>query len=241
MLWGLWRGRLKKDTKERLPRTDIPPNYKCPYPDCSFKVSEESKRKELAYRNHMAVNHGVYYEKAPPTETANKLAQYTRHGQELEKLQEISQLASWHCRALAEAEVSGLPLSTVAKQMRHSVDTLRAVARSPAGQKYLETIRANMHDPVRVVRDLLAAGTVNKLLDWERAWQQAVDAKDYQAVHRMAKEIGLQPALEATQQQGPTKISLHLNLNDLAAPAVKTSFTVLEAEVVEEPETDSYE
>ena len=217
----------KTGEPERLPRSDIPPSYECPYPDCSWK-RPENKRPELTFRNHMAQQHGVYYEKAPPSETSKKLEKYARHASQLAEMEEITQLASWHCAALAKAEITGLPLSDVAKEVRHSPETLRAVARSPAAQKYVAEIRSNMHDPVKTVKHLLSAGMVNKLVDWEMAWQQAVANKDYEAVHRMAKDIGLQPALETQQQQGPTKISLHLNMTDLAAPAAKSTFTVME-------------
>lgn len=181
----------------------------------------------------MATCHGVYYEKAPMSPVAQKMAALglERYNDNLINMQEIAELASWHCAALAKAEITGLPLSEVAKEGKHSPETLRRVAKSPAAVKYIAEVRSNLHDPVKTVKNLLAAGMVNKLLDWEQAWQLAVQAKDYEAVHKMAKDIGLQPALEQKQAVGPTKISLHLNMHDLGTPAVKTTFTV-----VDEPE-----
>ena len=226
--------------QERLPRSDIPPDYKCPYPACSFQPAENKRGRELTFRNHMAQVHGVYYEKAEPTETSLKLAKYARHSKDYESLAEISQLASWHCAALARHEVTGIPLTQLARENKHSADTLLAVAKSPAGQRYTETIRSNLHDPVKTVKDLLASGMVSKLLDWEQAWQWAVEAKNADLIHKMAKDIGLQPALDTQEKVGPTKISLHLNMGGLDAPIVKTSFTVVDDPTyeVEEEATD---
>lgn len=231
----LWRVRQRLLSKEqRLPRSDIPPDYKCPYPQCSW-IRPDNKRPELTFRNHMAQQHGVYYEKAPQTAVSKKMAKYERHAVNLEQLEE---LAPWHCVALARHVVYGQPLTHVVKEMpgRHSAASLRAVAKSPAGQAFIAKASASLQDPVKLVKDLMASDVFSKHMDWLQAWEWAVESKDYEAIHKMAKDIGLQPVLEQKQQQGPTKISLHLNMSDLAQPAATTRFQVMEAEIVEESE-----
>lgn len=216
--------------ENRLPRADIPPNYACPYPACGFKPPAESKRPELTYRNHMAMTHGVYYEKAPPSAVAQKLA-LAKANRYADDLQAIEQLKPWHCVALARHVVYGQPYSEVAKEMKHSAASVQAVAKSPAGKEFIARATQELSDPVKLVKDLMKSDVFAKQMDWMQAWEWAMQAKDYEAVHRMAKDIGLQPALDDAQKAGPTKIILNMNMNDLGSPQVKTSFSI-----VEEPE-----
>ena len=189
----------------------------------------------------MATAHKVKYaRKEGVSEVKQALAKYNKSKEELEALSEISQLAGWHCAALARHVVDGVPLGPLARANKHSEETLRSVAKSPAGKKYMEQIRSNLHDPLLTTRNMLAAGTVRKLLDWEEAWGLAVEAKDYAAIHKMAKEIGLHQVLAPDAgNAGPSKISLTLNLTDLTTPEIKTSFKVIEAEYKDEEPHDS--
>lgn len=221
-------------SNERLPFTDIPADLRCHL--CSFQVPDRivhSGARQLSFRNHMAMVHEIYYEKKTPaaTSVAGKLAKYERHASNLKT---VEHLKPWHCVALARHVVYGQPCSDVAKEMKHSPASVNAVKNSPAGQAFIEKMTQELRDPVKLVKDLMASDVFSKHMDWLQAWEWAVQAKDYEAIHRMAKDIGLQPALEQKQQQGPTKISLHLNMNDLAAPQATTKYQLMEAEIVEE-------
>lgn len=216
--------------KPRLPRSDIPPDFKCPYPDCEFQG-----KIELMYRGHMSSAHGILYERKDTVNAIKTaLAKYEKTKAELEQFEEISQLASWHCALLAQHVVTGMPLGPMAEAIKHKAETINSVARSPAAKKYMEKIHANLHDPAQTVKDLLSAGMVNKYIGWEQAFQWAVEAKDYIAVHKMTKEVGLHELLgDQNKQSGPTKIVLNMNMGDLGATQIPTRFQMMEAEIVE--------
>lgn len=223
--------------ESRLPRSDIPPDFKCPYPACGFSPKPDSKRPELAFRSHMGVNHNVHYETAMPSAVAMKLAKLggARYDTDLATLEDLK---PWHCTALARHVVYGQAFSEVAKEMpgKHSPESIRAVAKSPAGQAFMEKMTQELRDPVKLVKDLAKSDSFEMYVMWLQARDWAYQAKDYEAIHKMAKDIGLQPMLEDQAKSGPTKISLHLNMSDLASTPVKTSYSYMEAEVVEEPD-----
>lgn len=191
----------------------------------------------------MAAKHGVRYE--------SKYKEGTKKSKRLEKVKqkqktdflamtEISQLASWHCAVLAKHVVTGMPLGPLAKEIKHSSETINAVAKSEAGRKYMKSIEDSLHDPILTARNLMASGVVNKLLDWEQMWQLAVESRDYEAVHRMAKDIGLQPIMD-NKQQGPTKIQITLGTDTLGSIPAQTSFQVVEQPDFEIEEDDDNE
>jgi hypothetical protein len=186
----------------------------------------------------MATNHKVYYELAEPSAVAKKLAKLTRYTDDVAKLEELK---PWQCVALARHVMSDWNFTEIGRETKHSPATISALARSPAGRAFIEKLHQECSDPVRLVKNLMAGDTVNKWAGWQMAWDWAVAAQDYEAIHKMAKDIGLQPALEQEQKAGPTKISLHLNLNDLAAPIAKSTFSIVEdAEyTIQDPADDS--
>lgn len=183
----------------------------------------------------MTMRHGVYYE--PAATSLTKLKE--KYGSTRADLMELEQLRPWHCVALARHVVYGQPFTDVGKEMKHSVDSIRAVAKSPAGQAFIAKMTQELTDPVKLVKDLMKSDSLEMHLMWLQARDWAYQAKDYEAIHKMAKDIGLQPVMEDSNKAGPTKISLHLNMNDLGSPQVRTTFQVMEAEVVEEEQDDN--
>jgi len=180
----------------------------------------------------MALCHQVYYE--PKSTTLTHL--HEKYGASRADLAELEQLRPWHCVALARHVVYGQPFTEVGKEMKHSPESIKAVAKSPAGQAFIEKMTQELRDPVKLVKDLMKSDALEMHLMWLQARDWAFQAKDYEAIHKMAKDIGLQPVMDDNAKAGPTQISLHLNMSDLATPAVKTTFQVMEAEVVEEPD-----
>lgn len=218
------------EAPQRLPRSDIPPDYKCPFEACTWR-RPENKRPELTYRNHMAAMHGIYYEKAVPSAVSQKLAAYPKY---TDSLREAEDLKPWHCVALARHVVYGQQFTDIGKEMKHSAQAISQIAKSPAGQAFIAKMTEELKDPVKLVKDLMKSDTLEMHLMWLQARDWAFQAKDYEAIHKMAKDIGLQPVVEDGGKNGPTKISLHLNMTDLSAPAVRTSYQLMEAEIVEE-------
>lgn len=173
----------------------------------------------------MATQHGVYYEKAPPTAKSLALAKYPRHAKEMETLEELK---PWHCIALARHELYGQPYTEVGKEMKHSAETIKAVAKSPAGKAFIAKVTEELRDPVKLVKDLMKSDSLEMHLMWLQARDWAFQAKDYEAIHKMAKDIGLQPVLDDAGKTGPTRIILNMNMQDLGSMPVKTSFSIVE-------------
>ena len=181
----------------------------------------------------MATVHGVYYETAVLSEVGQKLAKYSKHAKDLTKLET---LAPWHCVALARHVVYGQPFSEVGKEMRHSPDSVAAVSKSPAGQAFIAKMTQELTDPVKLVKDLMKSDALEMHLMWLQARDWAFADRNADLIHKMAKEVGLQPVLADAEKVGPTKIVLNMNMMDLATPVINSSFKVVEATVVEEPD-----
>ena len=214
----------------RLPRSDIPADLTCPYPECVFTAS-----KEFGFTQHMVMRHGVYYELA----STNLVALKAKHGSSRYDLEKLETLAPWHCVALARYVVYGQPFSEIAKEMRHSPDSVKAVSKSPAGQAFIARMTQELTDPVKLVKDLMKSDALEMHLMWLQARDWAFADRNADLIHKMAKEVGLQPVLADAEKAGPTKIVLNMNMGDLATPVISSRFEIVkDAEWKEEAASD---
>ena len=174
----------------------------------------------------MAYQHKIYYERAPLSIIGQKLEKLPRHPSDF---QAESDLKPWHCVALAKHVAYGLPFSQAAKSGNHSGEMLGAVARSPAGQAFIAKLETELRNPVVLVKKLMESDTFEMWIKWREAFDWAYEAKDSELLHKMAKDIGLQPVIQPEERQaGPTTLSLHLSLNELGQLPVKTTYKVID-------------
>lgn len=184
----------------RRPREDIPNDYTCTEPYCGAGPFKS----EQAFIGHMSGKHRIKYElKRPDLKLMREALTDTK-------------LKTWHKYALAKNVVYGMSLEKVAKELGKNPQTLRDVARTPSGQEYIVELDSQS-DAVSVVRNLLQSESLNMYLDWLLAFGWAKENRDYDAVHRMVKDLGLKGIIGDESGQAPTQIVVNLSGTDLAA------------------------
>ena len=208
---------------KRLPRTEIPANHACRLCDFQGKNTQ-------SYLSHAAAKHGLKYElKEDPTGRMQKWRE-----QRALMDPDAFKLKPWHMVALAKHVVYGDSLSAIAKAQGRSPESLRLAKNCPAGQAYIEQVTQQVSDPKFLVQNLFDAASIKITDDWFQAFRWATEARDYDAVHRMAKDIGLKRVFEQdTRDDIPTQITINLGSADLAAAQAETTGYIA-AEVLED-------
>lgn len=89
--------------------------------------------------------------------------------------------------------------------------------------------------PEQVAEITLKAASVNATQDYMTALEWAKEARDYQAVHRMTKDLldFADVGQKKDSGDGGRTIHIHLDAKDLDSPEVDTEFEVLDAEVLD--------
>jgi len=149
----------------------------------------------------------------------DKLAKYDENRYEV--------LKPWHCFAIAKHQVYGYTYTKVAEQMGKSATTLSDVVKSPAGRAYAKGIMEQM-EPKMMVQNMLETDLLSKYLDWQQAWVWAMENRDYDSIHRMAKDIGMKPVLGDERAQLPTKVVINLGSEDMDSKPVLTSYEIID-------------
>ena len=199
---------------ERLPRSEIPDPLVCPFENCRAEVF----KRESGYRGHMHGKHGVLYENKVLTPALRRM-------RELD-VNDARKLRPWQRLAVAKHVLLGYSLVKAAELMGKSPHALRDAFRSKAGQEYAKLI-AEQTEPKMMVQNLLETDLMSKYLDWQQAWVWAMENRDYDAIHRMAKDIGMKPVLGDEKAQLPTSITINLSSGDLESKPVLTSYEVI--------------
>jgi hypothetical protein len=203
----------------RLPREDIPASLTCKV--CGFGPAKN----ESGFRNHMAAKHNIKYERDPATKALDKLrSQKSR----VKEYKETSELLPWHMVALAKHVTYGASYKAIGKDMGRSAAQIGAVASSEAGQKYMEELREQISNPKLMVRNLMEASSLKVFADAMVALEWAKESKDYAAIHRFAKDIGLKSILDQDKEQMTAAVvQINLGSNDLASVPIETSYEVV--------------
>ena len=204
----------------RRPREDIPSNHICPEPYCGAGPFKS----ERAFIGHMSGKHRIKYELKRPDLKIMRDNNVT------------TQLKSWHKYALAKHVVYGTPFAKLAEELGKRPQTLTSIAKTAPGQEYMVELESQS-DAVSVVRNLLQSESLNMYLDWLLAFGWAKENRDYDAVHRMVKDLGLKGIIGDDSGQVPTQITVNLSGTDLAAGGGSVSHEViLEAQEWDETE-----
>lgn len=221
--------------QDKRPLEAIPANLVCP--DCG----KGPFKNELGFRGHMAGKHRIKYESRVSEEQRKRMMA-------LKKLDERSfdtpmDLEPWMKLALAQMTLYGLPQNAVLENIRDGKgkDLFRVVVKSDGAAAYVEEIRKTLEDTGLVVRNLMTDNMLNIYAGWMLSFQAAVDQRDHKLVHQMARDIGLKPALAKFQDAGPqtpTSVVINLGTNDLSAPEISTTYTAVDAEILDDDDDD---
>ena len=206
----------------RRPREDIPSDYICPEPYCGAGPFKSEK----AYIGHMMGKHRIKYElKRPDLKVMRDSIDGAKR-----------QLLSWHKYAIAKHVIYGTSLTKLAKESGKNPQTLSDIVKSEKGQEYMAELESQS-DAVAMVRNMLQSDSLNMYVDWQLAFGWAKENRDYDAIHRMVKDLGLKSIIGEESVQGATQITVNLSGTDLAASSGSVSHEViLEAEEWDEEE-----
>lgn len=222
--------------QDKRPLEAIPADYVCP--DCGAGPFKN----ELGFRGHMAGKHRIKYESR---QEPKALARFKA---KMDKLRErtfdtVGELEPWMKLALARMTLYGLPATVVLEDMRDGKgkELFKVVVKSPGAEAYVEELEKIMDDPGMVMKNLMTDSMLNIYAGWMLSFQAAVEQRDHKLVHQMARDIGLKPALAKFQDSGPqtpTSVVINLGTNDLAAPEIQTTYTAMDAELLDDDDDD---
>ena len=178
-------------------------------------------------RAHASQAHGLRYATKPNTlQFAHK------------KTKDLERLQPWHMTGLIHHWLYGMPYKTWCEEFRNGkgVSTLTDAAKSPAGKRFKQQFDEIANDTVAMMRMVMELSTPEAFADEAFARYLARQAKDYEALHRFNKDIGLKQLLDSTSKESdtPPQIVINIQGDGFSDQEVKTSFEVLEAEVVDD-------
>jgi len=145
-------------------------------------------------------------------------------------------LQNWHKFALAKHMMHGTSYEKLAKEVGRSPDSLRRNAVTDEGKEYIAQLESQT-EATTMVRNMLQSDSLNMYVDWKLAFGWAMANRDYDAVHRMIKDLGLKGIIGDESGQVPTQITVNLSGTDLAAGGGSVSHEI----IVEAQEWDETE
>ena len=218
-------GAIDPQEPDRFPLSDIPRDLVC-------VLCEDRKtpfKSELAYRAHMASKHQVRYALKITQVERNKLLDLKNNPPP----QEPQELKPWHRLAIVKHEIYGESWDDIAKEHGKSGNTIRDIAKTPAGLKCIDEIR-EITSIKGLTKMLLENSQLQMFEDWLVAKEWAIQARDYKTLHAMLKDVGLQPTLEQTKKDDrPQTVVINLGSADLQPVVNKSTYTIVEADYAE--------
>ena len=160
-------------------------------------------------------------------ETKAKLAKYPTY-------KELEVLKPWHAIAVTRHHLFDETWADISKDISRNETTLSAIANSPAGKRLTAFLKSKVSDPVGLAMILAQANSLGVTTDWYMALEWAKEARDYDAVARMSKELAALGGVQATppkQQIEETRtVKIVLDTDSLETEAVEADFTIVEDE-----------
>lgn len=211
---------------KRLPMSDIPEDFVCPMPECEGAGPRKNNR---SYRAHMSAKHKIFYELNPKTvERIEKL-----RGNPIQH-KDIFILKPWHRLMLLQHTLYGEGYTSLSKKFGKSKATISKIARSTAGQAYIQELENISADPMKMIEAVHSNSKADMYVKWMIMSNAAFENGDYKAYNMMMKDLGLKDMMEGPST-GPQHLTIMVGGGQdlLAKPNIQESFTVVDAEVVE--------
>lgn len=213
---------------DRLPRDRIPDDLKCWFPECQDRERFNTLQ---GFIGHMAGKHLVKFERQQrDTGWLEKL-----RANEVDPKDSPDRLLPWHAVGIAKRVLFGQQWKDVAADMQLSKNKKEQLGRmfnTKVGQEFAAKLQEMAEDNVQITKALLGEMMTGIAMDWFAAFQWAVDARDYNAVHRMSREIGLQEVLKDNTPDGAGRtIVVHIGEgSSIESPEVKVTNMAPEAD-----------
>jgi len=176
------------------------------------KISEEEKQRKLAYLHTL------------PAKSART---------------NIKDLPRWVKIAIARKEILGYTWAECLEDIDRSPSTLADWRASPAAHEYRAHLHELAEDPVALGAMILRADTANVAIDYLAAIEAAKRAGDYREVRMGLKDLlktqNLIKDSDMRRDAGVMTINVTLGGGQLLdAPEIVSSYSILEAEIVED-------
>ncbi len=173
-----------------------------------------------------------------PEQKAEKLASLQKYAIKSDRTN-VSDIPRWVKVAIARKEVLGLTWAECLEDIDRSPSTLDKWLTAPAAKTFRSQLSSIVNDPVELGAMILRADVANMAIDYLGAIEAAKRAGDYKEVRLGLRDIlkthNLIKDSDIRRTGGGMTINVTLsNPTMLTAPEVSSSYSVLEAEIVDD-------
>lgn len=117
----------------------------------------------------------------------------------VKKPEELEVLKPWQTAALIHRFLFQDSWAKCARSAgKRDAKHLSQIAKSPAAKRLTDYLEKSIGDPVQMAKDIAAAASLNVTLDWYMALEWAKEAKNFEAVARMSKDLAALGGVQAT-------------------------------------------
>ncbi len=211
---------MMSEDSDRLPRGEIPDPLICPFEGCREAIFKH----EGAFKGHMHGKHRIKYELAPQAPNV-----WYKNRELIPKTKERTTLLPWHNFMLLKRFMYNTSAEDLSKEFNVTVSTINDLFKSPAAKALVAKLESQL-EPKMLVQNLMETDIFGKYLDWQQAWVWAMENRDYDAIHKMSKDIALKSLTGDDKIKLPTQITINLGGSDLESKPVLTSYEVVEDE-----------
>lgn len=216
-----------------LPYAEFPegPPFTCPWCDSSrtFKGAN-------GLRGHAMAKHGIKWE------PSGKMSETRRDWLAKKGLLKFdglkpgeNNLKGWMHMAVYLREVNDYNHAEIAHKLGKRPDVIEKFFKSPASVDCVEFVRHKLNeDPVGLARMAMQAKSYDATMDFLFALEWAKNAQDYDAVHRMTRDLLKATAVMQPDPEDATKQTIVINIGEgrtLDIPTVEVDYEIVEADV----------
>lgn len=145
---------------------------------------------------------------------------------------------AWHRNAVIRHWM-GESASSIAKVFNRSESIVYDLMQSPAAKELKDYLDKKLGDPADFAKELAKANSLDVTLDWYMALEWAKEARDYDAVAKMSKDLAALGGVQATppkQEVETTKtITIHFDGSDLNQQTVEAEWEEIVDDDSEDP------
>lgn len=148
---------------------------------------------------------------------------------------EFSDLPTWVRAAAAMKYVLGMTWKEVASRVGKSPSTVDAYKRSPAFKKWREELYDVSEDPRAMAEFALRSSAMGVTMEYLAAFQKAIDASDYEATAKMAKDLLDRIGINKKERKKQTQPTLHITIGGggVEVPAIEAEWEEVDEDVDE--------
>lgn len=191
-----------------LPFEEFPKDLRCPWCPESPRIYRSSK----GLRGHAAGKHGIFWTPTPWDELSESYKVMLTE-RRLYMAGDYTKLQAWHMLGISMVELLGYTWEEAAKELGRYAQSkkLAKAAASDAGLAYIAELHAKVANPAEVARMMLTEQSAAAGVSFLMALEWAKEAHDYDAVHRMTKDLlKVSAVMEPEEDRGNRTIQVFI-------------------------------